>query len=44
MKALLTKGADPNLKDEVGQTALTMAQQGGHREVVRVLQKAGAGR
>ena len=43
MKVLLEAGADPNLKDKYGKTALIWASAAeGHTEVVKVLLEAGA--
>ncbi|MHC4620153.1 MAG: ankyrin repeat domain-containing protein [Planctomycetota bacterium] len=39
---LLEKGADVNASTENGVTALLMARQNGHAEVVNLLEKAGA--
>eukprot|EP00640_Fibrocapsa_japonica_P009059 CAMPEP_0113951316 /NCGR_PEP_ID=MMETSP1339-20121228/85488_1 /TAXON_ID=94617 /ORGANISM="Fibrocapsa japonica" /LENGTH=54 /DNA_ID=CAMNT_0000959521 /DNA_START=119 /DNA_END=283 /DNA_ORIENTATION=+ /assembly_acc=CAM_ASM_000762 len=38
VSALLEAGADPNMEDTHGQTALAWAQQGGSQEVVNILQ------
>ncbi len=40
--ALLAKGADVNAKDNKGGTALMAAKREGHKEIVRMLKKAGA--
>jgi len=42
VKKLLEKGADPNTKDDIGQTALMGAARNGHIETVNVLLAAGA--
>jgi ankyrin repeat protein len=39
---LLGKGANPNLKERDGTTALDMAVDRGHREIATMLMKAGA--
>jgi hypothetical protein len=44
VRALLTAGASPRANWEDGTTALAAARAGGHREVVLVLQQAGAAR
>jgi ankyrin repeat protein len=41
VKALLAHGADPNVKDSEGKTALTWAKAKGHSRVVAALEKAG---
>jgi ankyrin repeat protein len=33
---------DPNIKDKDGETALTLAAEEGHKEIVEILKKAGA--
>lgn len=42
VKALLAKGADPNAKDDIGQSALIGAARNGHSDTVSVLLAAGA--
>jgi ankyrin repeat protein len=42
VRALLGAKADVNAKMDNGQTALMMASQGGHQEVVELLKSAGA--
>jgi len=42
VRVLLDAGADVNAKTEMGVTALTIATQTGHPEIVELLQKAGA--
>ncbi len=42
VKALIEAGADVNLKDQSGRTALTHALSGGHEEAVKMLKEAGA--
>ena len=37
VKRLLLKGADPSLRTNVGQTALDLAQEWGHNEIVALL-------
>ena len=39
---LLSNGADVNLKDEIGETALGCASRCGHTEIAQLLQQAGA--
>ena len=41
-KILLVNGADPNVKNEVGNTVLTLAEQNGDNEMIRILKAAGA--
>lgn len=40
--ALLANGADVNAKAYDGNTALMLAKQNGHKEIVRILKEAGA--
>ncbi len=42
VKVLLDAGADPNIRNEVGRTALHNAAQKGHSNIIRQLLKAGA--
>jgi len=42
VKALLAKGADVNVKNNNGNTALDAAKASGHTEIVQLLIKAGA--
>jgi ankyrin repeat protein len=42
VRLLLEKKADVNAKDKNGQTALMLASREGHREVKKLLLKAGA--
>ncbi len=42
VKALLAAGADPNLRDRTGYTALTWAQVRKKEEIIRALRRAGA--
>jgi ankyrin repeat protein len=42
IELLLARGADPNLEDEDGDTALAIAEEWEHREAQRALLKAGA--
>ena len=42
VKNLLAKGADPNSRDDIGQTALMGAARNGHVQTVKVLLEAGA--
>ncbi len=42
VKVLLDAGADPNIRNEVGRTALHNAAQKGHNNIIRQLLKAGA--
>lgn len=41
-KTLLAAGANPNLKDSVGETALHQASRNGHIEIIRLLLDSGA--
>jgi ankyrin repeat protein len=40
--ALLTQGADVNAKDKLGFTALRLAKEKEHKEIVRILKEVGA--
>jgi len=42
VRQLLAAGADVNVKDEKGATALILASVQGHREIAEMLRKAGA--
>jgi ankyrin repeat protein len=42
VEALLVAKADVKVKNDQGQTALMLAVQGGHDEIVRLLKQAGA--
>jgi ankyrin repeat protein len=42
VKVLLQAGADVNVRALDGRTALTLAKQSGHTELVSILEKAGA--
>ena len=42
MKALLAAGADVNAKEKEGWTALMLAAEKGHTEIVQLLKQAGA--
>jgi ankyrin repeat protein len=42
MQTLLAKGADVDVKDNDGVTALMYAAQNGHKHIVELLKKAGA--
>jgi ankyrin repeat protein len=42
VQALLAQGADVNAKDNDGGTALILAKEEGHKEIVRILEEAGA--
>jgi ankyrin repeat protein len=42
VEALLVARADVKAKNDAGQTALMLAVQGGHDEIVRLLKQAGA--
>ena len=42
MELLLARGADVNVKDNKNQTALMVASQNGHREIVELLLAKGA--
>lgn len=42
VKALLSAGASPNAKWESGTSALDAAKSGGHKDIVALLEKAGA--
>jgi len=42
VRALLSRGADANMKDADGWTALTFAQEYGHAEIEKLLREAGA--
>ena len=42
VRRLVAKGADVNVKDELGQTPLHGAARGGHQEVVDLLIRCGA--
>lgn len=41
-RALLAEGADPDRRDETGNTALMLAAREGHPSVVRLLKRQGA--
>ena len=42
VQALLAKGADVNAKSKFGSTALRLAKEKEHKEIVRILKEAGA--
>jgi len=42
VKLLLQKGADPNAKTDAGVTAMKLAEDQGHKEVVELLKSNGA--
>ena len=42
VKVLLSKGADPNLRDERGANALTLAKDSDRAELIQLLESAGA--
>jgi ankyrin repeat protein len=42
VKFLIASGANVNVKDTDGETALLLARKHGHNETVRILQQAGA--
>ena len=42
VQALLAKGAKVNEKNKDGKTALRIAEENGHTEIVELLKKAGA--
>jgi len=42
VKLLLEKGADVNIKSNDGSTVLTLAKKDGKKEIVDILEKAGA--
>ena len=42
VKLLLVKGADINVKNRKGETALMIAKDKGYKEIVGMLEKAGA--
>lgn len=42
VKALVEKGADVNVKDKEGDSALRLASNGGYKEIVQMLKRAGA--
>ena len=42
VQALLAQGADVNAKNNDGKTALIWAKEQGHKEIDRMLKKAGA--
>ena len=42
VNALLSKGVDVNAKSKHGETAIQSAKDGGHGEIVALLEKAGA--
>jgi hypothetical protein len=44
VKALLSAGASPNADWEDGTSALSAARSGGHKDIVTILQEAGADR
>jgi len=41
-KLLIAQGADVNVRDAQGRSALAWAKQGGHEEIVRLLLRNGA--
>ena len=42
VKLLLKRGADINPRDRSGMTALTLSQEKGHKEIVKLLKAHGA--
>jgi serine/threonine-protein phosphatase 6 regulatory ankyrin repeat subunit B len=42
VELLLSKGADLNLKGDLGDTALSRATDSGHTETIQILKQAGA--
>jgi ankyrin repeat protein len=42
IKLLLAEGADVNVKNSKGETALMIAKMRGRKEIVEILEKAGA--
>jgi ankyrin repeat protein len=42
VKLLLGNGADPNIRDNQGKTALMWAKEKGHSEIAKFLTQAGA--
>jgi len=42
VQVLLAKGADVNAKSKFGSTALRLAKEKEHKEIVRILKEAGA--
>ena len=44
MKFLIERGADPNIKDNFGGSALLDAMKGNHTEIMAYLKKQGAGK
>ena len=42
VKTLIEADADMDMEDSTGQTAIMLAEKGGHKEIVEYLRKSGA--